>query len=71
MTRERLEAFINQPVELVTIDGDTYSGYFVINKYKVNYYAVLPFDWHESVYAFRASHIKSIKFLNNGHMIKC
>ena len=70
MTKERLEAFINQPVELVTVDEDTFSGYFVIDKYKANYYVILPFDWHESVYAFRASHIKSIKFLNNGYTIK-
>mgnify|MGYP003298046203 CR=1 FL=1 len=70
MTKEQLKTFINQPVELTNIDGDIYNGYFAIDKNKANFYVVLPFDWHESVYAFRASYIKSIKFLNNGHTIK-
>lgn len=66
MTKERLEVFINQPVELVDFGGDIYAGYLVIDKYKANYYTVLPFDWHKSIYTFRVSHIKSIKFLTNG-----
>lgn len=67
MTIKKLKVFINMPVELVDFDNDVHSGWFVEGK---NIYFLLPFDWHKSVYVFRASYIKSMKFLTNGQVVK-
>lgn len=67
MTKERLENFLYNPVKLVDSENETFSGWFVKRD---NVYLVLPFDWHQFIYGFRASHIKSITFLTNGAVVK-
>lgn len=67
ITKKKLEKFINTPVELLDIDDEKYSGWFIKSN---NTYLLLPFDWNECVHDYRASHIKAIKFLTNGFEIK-
>lgn len=67
ITNKKLENFLDMPVELIDLYGKIYSGWFVK---RGRVYSVLPFDWHESIFVFRASHIKSIMFLTNGVVVK-
>jgi len=67
VTKKKLENFLDNPVKLVNFEDGTFYGWFVKRD---NVYLVLPFDWHQRIYGFRASHIKSIMFLTNGAVVK-
>lgn len=67
ITKKKLENFLDKPVKLVDLEDETFLGWFVK---RGNVYLILPFDWHQSIYVFRASHIKSIMFLTNGLVVK-
>lgn len=68
ITKKKLENFLDKPVKLVNFEDNTFYGWFVKRD---NVYLVLPFDWsNQSIYGFRASHIKSIKHLTNEYEIR-
>lgn len=69
ITSKKLENFINMPVKLIDCDDRILYGWFIKGTMKY-YYVLLPFNDIWNTYSFRASHIKSIKFLTNGYEIR-
>lgn len=70
MTKNKIELALNCPVELVDFENEVFQGYLVYTKDWKGGYLVLPFDYKKDIYFFKASHIKSIKHLRNGVIIK-
>ena len=69
ITSKKLENFINMPVKLTNYDDTNFYGWFIKGTMKY-YYILLPFTDIWNTYSFRASHIKSIKFLTNDYEIR-
>lgn len=67
ITIKKLECFVKSAVELIDIDGEVHYGWFIKDG---NKYELYPFDSIKNIYAFKASHIKSIKHLINGYEIR-
>lgn len=69
MKKSNIKLALNCPVELVDFEDEVFQGYLVYSKDKGGY-LVLPFDYNKDIYFFKASHIKSIKYLWNEVVLK-
>lgn len=69
LTRENIKNFDMHLCEITDFEGDVVTGYLVI---KDKEYIILPVPLHTfyGSFHFKFSHIKKIKFLNNGFELK-
>ena len=67
ITSEILKNFDQSAVEVTDCNGSTHRGWFI----KIDgRYKLFPYDDIWSVYAYKVSHIKSIKHLTNDFEVK-
>ena len=67
MTKKKLENCLYQAVEIEDCDGIYNCGWLVKRN---NEYVLLPLHTIWNIYFYKVSHIKSVRFLSNNHIIK-
>lgn len=69
MNKEKVELALYSVVELTDVEDRKCTGWLVPSENRKEYY-ILPLNDICSILVFKKSHIKSIKYLSNGVIIK-